>query len=39
MHMKGFLNKDDKSISLSEGMAFSNERNLIFNFSRIIWSA
>ena len=31
----GFLNKDDKSISLSEGKAFSNERNLIFNFSEL----
>jgi len=28
----GYLNKDDKSISLSKGMAFSNERSLIFNF-------
>jgi hypothetical protein len=32
---EGFLNKDDKSISLSEGMAFSNKRNLIFNFSEL----
>jgi LPS-assembly protein len=31
----GFLNKDDKSISLSEGKAFSSERNLIFNFSEL----
>lgn len=28
----GYLNKDDKSISLSKGMVFSKERNLIFNF-------
>ena len=31
----GFLNKDDKSISLSGGKAFSSERNLIFNFSEL----
>ena len=34
----GFLNKDDKSISLSEGMAFSNERSLIFNFQNYMVS-
>ena len=28
----GYLNKDDKSISLSKGMVFSKERSLIFNF-------
>ena len=28
----GYLNKDDKSISLPKGMVFSKERNLIFNF-------
>ena len=32
MPTEGYLNKDDKSISLSKGMAFSNERSLIFNF-------
>ena len=31
----GYLNKDDKSISLSKGMAFSNERSLIFNFQEL----
>ena len=31
----GFLNKDDKSISLSGGKAFSSDRNLIFNFSEL----
>jgi LPS-assembly protein len=31
----GFLNKDNKSISLSRGKAFSSERNLIFNFSEL----
>ena len=28
----GYLNKDDKSISLSKGIVFSKERSLIFNF-------
>jgi LPS-assembly protein len=31
----GFLNKDNKSISLTGGKAFSSERNLIFNFSEL----
>ena len=31
----GFLNKNNKSISLSGGKAFSSERNLIFNFSEL----
>ena len=31
----GFLNKDNRSISLSGGKAFSSERNLIFNFSEL----
>ncbi|MDA0976612.1 MAG: LPS-assembly protein LptD, partial [Proteobacteria bacterium] len=30
--LKGYLNKDDNSISLNNGMVFSQERNLVFNF-------
>jgi len=32
---EGFLNKDDRTISLLKGTAFSKERNLIFNFSEL----
>ena len=31
----GYLNKDDNSIALSKGIAFSQERNLVFNFDKL----
>ena len=31
----GYLNKDDNSIALSKGIAFSQERNLVFNFDSL----
>jgi len=31
----GYLNKDDNSIALSKGIAFSQERNLVFNFESL----
>ena len=31
----GFLNKDDNSIALNKGIAFSQERNLVFNFDKL----
>jgi LPS-assembly protein len=31
----GFLNKDNNSIALNEGVAFSEERNLVFNFDKL----
>jgi LPS-assembly protein len=31
----GYLNKDDNSIALNKGIAFSQERNLVFNFNKL----
>ena len=31
----GYLNKDDNSIALNKGIAFSQERNLVFNFDKL----
>ena len=31
----GYLNKDNNSIALNNGVAFSEERNLIFNFDKL----
>ena len=31
----GYLNKDNNSIALNKGIAFSEERNLIFNFDKL----
>ena len=31
----GYLNKDNNSIALNKGVAFSEERNLIFNFDKL----
>ena len=31
----GYLNKDDNSIALNKGIAFSQERNLVFNFDNL----
>ena len=32
---RGYLNKDDNSIALNKGIAFSQERNLVFNFDKL----
>ena len=31
----GYLNKDNNSIALNKGIAFSQERNLVFNFDKL----
>ena len=31
----GYLNKDNNSIALNKGIAFSRERNLVFNFDKL----
>ena len=31
----GYLNKDDNSVALNKGIAFSQERNLVFNFNKL----
>ena len=31
----GYLNKDNNSVALNKGIAFSQERNLVFNFNKL----